>query len=273
MAGTGGFVHHLISATIFAAAACACFITFVLLPPGQQLDAEALGATLLDMPIEVQLQVYGSLRAWSIVVLGGITVILSCAALLRGQERLVVLTFFSCLGAAGGAVLLSLALWRPDLGVQSYAYNTWPSGHVASVCVLALASLRLLPKRTPWRPTYSLLAVVAVTVAGYASTASFAHRPSDSVGAVLLCGAVFALTREAAPQHYRRCWSTMLVLPVAAASAVLLVSPAALAPEDPESALALAWLLAMFGAACWVLVPEGVVGYDRRPQRRRTASS
>lgn len=268
------FSRNLLSASAYAVAAAACYAAFVLFQPGQQVDAAALGANFLDMPPESQLEVFGALRSGLIVVFSALTVVLGCATLFRGRWRVVVVTFVCSVVAVGSAALLRRLLWRPHLGVESYDYNTWPSTHVAAVCVLALACLRLAPEKPLWRWVFVVTGVVAVTVAAYASMASFAHRPSDTAGGILLTTAVFAVARPRHRGRFRLGWGKLVVLPAAAASAVLVVFPYSVSPSDPQAALALGALLGMFGAACWVLLPERhASGYDKLSRRSRVSWS
>lgn len=269
-----GLGWNLLSAAAYASAALACYAVFVLLAPGQLIDASALGANLLDMTMERQLEVFGVLRSGLIVVFSALTIVLGCAALFRGRWRVVVVTFVYSVVAVGSAALLRRLLWRPDLGVESYDYNTWPSTHVAAVCVLALACLRLAPQKPLWRWVLVVTGVVAVTVAAYASMASFAHRPSDTAGGILLAAAVFAVARPRHRGRFRLGWGKLVVLPAAAASTVLLVFPYSVSPSDPQSALALGALLGTFSAACWVLLPERYASdCDRCSRTSRAASS
>lgn len=256
MAESPALGRNLISATGFATAATACYAVFVLWQPGQQLDAAALGADLLSIDEQLRLQVFGALRAGSVVVLGVLMVALGVAALIRGKIGLVVATLVGSVAAAGGASLLRRVLWRPELGAASYEFNTWPSGHVAAVCVLCLACLRLMPEQTRWPRSLVLVAILVVTGAGYTSMTTFAHRPSDAVGGILLAAAVLALIRPRRRGRYPMDWEWAVVLMSAAGAAVLLIFPLLLAPEDPQATLAWGWLLAMLAAACAVLLPE-----------------
>lgn len=269
-----GLGWNLLSAAAYASAALACYVVFVLLAPGQLIDASALGANLLDMTMERQLEVFGVLRSGLIVVFSALTVVLGCAGLFRRRWRLVVVTFVCSVVAVGSAALLRRLLWRPDLGVESYDYNTWPSTHVAAVCVLALACLRLAPQKPLWRWVLVVTGVVAVTVAAYASMASFAHRPSDTAGGILLAAAVFAVARPRHRGRFRLGWGKLVVLPAAAASTVLLVFPYSVSPSDPRTTLALGALLGTFSAACWVLLPERYASdCDRYSRTSRAAWS
>lgn len=265
---------NLINAAFYAFAAVICYIVFVLFQPGQQVDTRALGADFLTLSEVRKLEIFGLVRWGSIAVLSIIAVILGCAALTRGQLRLVSVTFLCSVTVVACASLFRRVLWRPELGVESYDYNTWPSGHVAAVCALALASLRLTPDKMPWRTASVTSAVIVVTVAAYASMASFAHRPSDTLGAMLISGAIFVLARPRRNPLYRLDRNVVLLIAAAGVCALLLAIPHALSAENLRATLAAGALLSMFGVACWVLLPEcGAVGYDKSSRNCRPASS
>jgi membrane-associated phospholipid phosphatase len=98
-----------------------------------------------------------------------------------------------------GAVLVAAAtvgvslglrelLVRPDLGGFGYAHQTFPSGHVAVVGGLCVAAWLLWP----WPSSRAVAGwgVLAVTaVAALASVVTYAHRPSDVVGSLLVAAA------------------------------------------------------------------------------------
>lgn len=97
--------------------------------------------------------------------------------------------------AGAGIVLLALPaarvlreeLGRPRLGEAGYDFNTFPSGHAAALGAFLVAGYLLLP--SAWRGTGTTRALVLViTVGAFASVVSYAHRPSDVAGGVLLAG-------------------------------------------------------------------------------------
>lgn len=264
----------LIRPAIYAAAAAATYLVFVLSTGGQRLDAAALGSSIFGIEEQLRLDGFGVVRMASIALAAVTTISLSIVALVQGRWHLVSVTALCSLAAFAIAVLLEPLLSRPELGVSSYEHNTWPSGHVASVCALALASLRLMPPEWQRRATPVWMAVALVTLASYASMTTFAHRPSDTIGAILIAGAVFALAPSGDGQlhSWGRGWIWLCAV---ALGAVALVSLALVMDFDNlRPVLALASLLSIFAVACWVLIPERTAsGQSRSRRSSRPASS
>ena len=97
----------------------------------------------------------------------------------------------ACLLGAGIVILASGwirddVLPRPSY-IVSYYDNSFPSRHVVVTCAIALIVVRLWP----WaigRRVVVWLAIAAVVIDALASVATYAHRASDTMGAVLLVG-------------------------------------------------------------------------------------
>ena len=70
--------------------------------------------------------------------------------------------------------------------------NTYPSTHVTLVVALAVAVVLLAPTRPRWLVPV-LGAVVVLTMLG--NVTGYAHRPSDTVGALLLAMSVALAVR------------------------------------------------------------------------------
>lgn len=171
------------------------YIGFVRTRTGQEIDAAGLGATVLAFPVDVQLAVYGVLKTAAVVVLGLAALALGLLAMRRREWGSVIT------GVVGSAIAVLISgplrdlLGRPDLGIDTYEDNTWPSRHVVVAFVLALSCLRWIPQGWSQRQVSAISAtlILLVTTAGYSSIASYAHRPSDTIGSVLVAAAVFAL--------------------------------------------------------------------------------
>lgn len=257
----------------YAAAAAVCYSWAVLSPTGQWLDAAGLGADVFDVPEESRLEHFGLIRRGLVFVLAGLAAALGIWALIQRKLQLVLGLLLSSLAAVTLAWLLRRVLPRPDLGVDSYDYNTWPSGHTAAACALALVCLRLLPPGLP-RRVCSVPAAAIVAVSAYASVTTFAHRPSDTVGAVLLCAAVFALSRTGRSRLNRGEWawiggSALLVVLLILAAVQLLGPNPILFPDQPQRALALGRAAAILASACAAVLPEGAA--SSRSHRRARA--
>jgi hypothetical protein len=108
----------------------------------------------------------------------------------RRWRRLLAAVLVVTVASAAAQVLKHQVLARPDLGDHGYVENSYPSGHVAVVAALCVAVVLLWPGG-PTRYVVGGGAAVAVLGAA-ADVASFAHRPSDVVGSLLLVAAVSA---------------------------------------------------------------------------------
>jgi hypothetical protein len=98
--------------------------------------------------------------------------------------------------ASGGAQLLKHHLFvRPDLGVHGYLENSYPSGHVAVVAALCVAVVLLWPGGPNRYVAAGGAAVAGLTAVS--DVLSFAHRPSDVLGSLLLVAAVSVAVRWA----------------------------------------------------------------------------
>jgi membrane-associated phospholipid phosphatase len=113
----------------------------------------------------------------------------------RRWRRLVAAVLVVAVACVAAQLLKHEVLTRPDLGDHGYVENSYPSGHVAVVAALCVAVVLLWPGG-PNR----YVVIGAATVAGLTAVAdvvSFAHRPSDVVGSLLLVAAVTVAVRWA----------------------------------------------------------------------------
>jgi len=130
-------------------------------------------------------------------VVAGATVAGILTAVRRNLHTLIV-----ALGSALGAVLTTQILkgWlltRPDLGVDGYAGNSFPSGHTTVAAASALAVFLVSSPRTRWLS--ALAGAAFAVVAGVSTLANGWHRPSDVIAALLVvavwgCAGGVALT-------------------------------------------------------------------------------
>lgn len=82
-------------------------------------------------------------------------------------------------------VLKHSILERPSLGVTSLANNSFPSGHTTFGTAAMVAILLVVAPR--WRPLVALLGGGVSLVTGVSTVALGWHRPSDVIGAYLVC--------------------------------------------------------------------------------------
>jgi len=141
-------------------------------------------------------------------------------ALVRRNWRTLIVALAAAGAATVSAQLLKYGiLARPDLAVEGYAGNSFPSGHTtvaaaSALVVFLVASPRMRPMVAGWGTAFAVLA-------GVATLANQWHRPSDVIAALLwvalwgcIAGAVLV-------------WPRVGVVPRADAA-----RPAA--PEDPR---------------------------------------
>lgn len=88
-------------------------------------------------------------------------------------------------------VLKHRVLDRPSLDdIAGIGFNSFPSGHATIGMALSLAVVMVAPHR--WRWLAALLAMSLALAFGTGVVATGWHRPSDVIGAFLVCTAVFA---------------------------------------------------------------------------------
>lgn len=144
-------------------------------------------------------------------------------------------TFVVAVGVAGAAIATTQllkygVLTRPDLGVEGYAGNSFPSGHTTVAAASALALFLVASPRT--RSKVGVWGTVFAVLAGLSTLADQWHRPSDVIAALLVVafwgcvgGAVLSVNRAAVdtpPQDSpsRQWW---LAIPFAIVSGAALV--------------------------------------------------
>jgi len=126
----------------------------------------------------------------SLVLLTGAVVV---AALARRRWRLGLVAGASITGAVVTTEVLKLrVLTRPDLdGIAGIEQNSFPSGHATIGMALSLGVVMVSPHTLRWLSTVAAL-VVSMTF-GVGVLATGWHRPSDTMGAVLVCVIWFGL--------------------------------------------------------------------------------
>lgn len=163
---------------------------------GQRWDIE-LFARLQSVDDGMQ-QAASTLR-WLLPAVLAVPCAMLAAVRLRARSitAVVAAVLIGVLSVGLARVLRLDVLERPELGDYGYAYNTYPSGHVAATAALAVAVLILTARR--WRLLAAVGVVPLVALACVASVIGHAHRPSDVLGAVLLVGSVTGLVLALLP--------------------------------------------------------------------------
>lgn len=113
----------------------------------------------------------------------------------RAWRRLAAAAVVLAVSATGARVLRDHVLTRPDLGDNGYPQNSFPSGHVAVAAALCVAFVLLWPGGAGRAVVASWGTVAALSAV--ANVVTFAHRPADVVGSLLLVGTVAAATVQA----------------------------------------------------------------------------
>ncbi|MGN6198946.1 phosphatase PAP2 family protein [Humibacter sp.] len=180
----------------FAAAFAVVYAAMILTRAGQEIDDGSFGALgVIGIP----------LGATSGVIRSGGAFLLAIGALSAGASALIRRRWNDALRAAlvvtlstVGCEVLKTVLPRPDLHVGGYGDNTFPSGHMAVAFSAALAVTLTFPVNR-WRRLVIITSLSLAIGTGWASVISFAHRPSDVIGAGLLVGACFAAVQVGRP--------------------------------------------------------------------------
>lgn len=249
-------VRALIPAVVrpvgFAAALVASYLAFVTTEVGQWMDAGSFAA--LALVNEPWGEAAGVLR-----VAGPVVLAVAClvAGIVAAVHRRWVAGIASVL-----IVVLALALGegmkellpRPDLGGYGYPDNTFPSGHMTLAVSFAAALSVVLP---PGRRGTVLAGtgIVLAALVGGASIVSYAHRPSDVVGAVLVTGLVLSCVLWRRPSGGRRYWWAVVLTTLLLAAGVLAVAVGRFQPGWAGDLLETAgWL-----AGCVALAPLAMV--------------
>ena len=117
----------------------------------------------------------------------------------RRNGKTLIVAFGAALAAVVSTQLLKMILLtRPDLGVEGYDGNSFPSGHTTVAAASALAVFLVASPRT--RGLAALGGSGFAILAGVATLANGWHRPSDVIAALLVvalwgCVAGLVLTR------------------------------------------------------------------------------
>lgn len=154
---------------------------------GQRADA---GAFRTVAPLhDAGRDLAGALRRGLPVAAAAVVAALGLVAIARRAWRDLLAAVLVAAGTVGVAIGLRELLVRPDLGGFGYAHQTFPSGHVAAVAGLCVAGWVLWPWASS-RPAAGWAGLVLTGVAAFASVVTYAHRPSDVVGSLLVAATV-----------------------------------------------------------------------------------
>jgi membrane-associated phospholipid phosphatase len=181
---TTGFLRYLGGAIIASAVFVALYLFFVRTLHGQTMDQLAYDGSIFgrrSVTVVTQ-QVLDQVPTVSVVAGAIITGIIT--AVRRDLRTLVVAIVVSFGAVVTTQVLKDLLLTRPDLGVDGYAGNSFPSGHTTVAAASALAVFLVSSPRTRWLA--ALLGSGFAAVAGVSTLANGWHRPSDVIAGLLV---------------------------------------------------------------------------------------
>lgn len=158
---------------------------FVLTLRGQLIDGLAYeGANIGAWRVTSQFE-----RILQIVSVEGVALAMGAVALTAILRRRLGLAVEAAIVIAGAnlstRVLKFHLLWRPDLMEGPLTSNSYPSGHTTAAASAMVAALLVAPRRL--RALIAALGAVVMLVFGYGTFVARWHRPSDVVGAYLVC--------------------------------------------------------------------------------------
>ncbi|MFE5334574.1 hypothetical protein ACFQ8E_01570 [Isoptericola sp. NPDC056573] len=193
--------EHARRAAVLAACFVGLYAAAVVTPWGQLADDHLLGLTtsagLLTRPVA------DALRTGLVVAAAGVAVVVGVVAVVRGRwwsavTCAAVTLLSTALSVALRDVVLLRPLHDPDYG---YLYNTYPSTHVTVTAALAVSIVVLWPYRTAHgRVVVRETVLGAVVVACLVNVLTFAHRPADVLGSLLLVGCVTSVAGAVDPR-------------------------------------------------------------------------
>lgn len=276
------------AALLCAAGVAATYILFVRTVVGQLVDEGALReAELTRTGISSGLQDFLDLLPLISVVIAGPIILLVTIA--RSRWYAAAVAALAMVGANLTTQLLKdVILQRPDLGVQTLAQNSLPSGH-ATLAASSAAALFLMSSPR-WRPLVAAVGGTYAVIAGAATLINLWHRPSDVVAAFLVVGAWTAVagwfilrtgTSWNVWYGLGEHWAASRIWPgataaigfcagVVAALFVLVSTPTLATPADPERLPLLYYAgLAMIISSGYLLTAMGTLLFTRAVRTRR----
>lgn len=156
---------------------------------GQRVD-EASRRARDVVPDDLVSGAWGLIDTISVASLALVTAIIVMVAALRRRPRLAFTVGASVLAANVATQLLKRSLLsRPDI-IGAGDHNSYPSGHSTVAMSVLLALVLVVPQR--WRSVVGVVGLAYPIGIGVGVVTAGAHRPSDVLGAWVVCLAVFA---------------------------------------------------------------------------------
>ncbi|TFC60885.1 phosphatase PAP2 family protein [Cryobacterium sp. TMB1-7] len=143
----------------------------------------------------------------SVMVAIGAIVSLIIATVRRAWFPLVVAVSAAMVAVVTTQLLKNVILTRPELGVDGYVPNSFPSGHTTVAAASALVVFLVASPHTRWLA--GTIGAAFAVAAGVSTLVSLWHRPSDVIAALLVvafwgCVAGAVLTRSGGRQRTAR---------------------------------------------------------------------
>ncbi|TFC04850.1 phosphatase PAP2 family protein [Cryobacterium adonitolivorans] len=143
----------------------------------------------------------------SVMVAVGAIVSLIIATVRRAWFALVVAVSAAMAAVVTTQLLKNVILTRPELGVDGYIPNSFPSGHTTVAAASALVVFLVASAHMRWLA--GTIGAAFAVAAGVSTLVSLWHRPSDAIAALLVvafwgCAAGAVLTRSGGRQRAAR---------------------------------------------------------------------
>lgn len=143
----------------------------------------------------------------SVMVAVGAVVSIAIAVVRRAWFALIVAVASATAAVVTTQLLKNIVLTRPDLGVDGYVSNSFPSGHTTVAAASALVVFLVASPHTRWLA--GTIGAAFAVAAGVSTLVSLWHRPSDVIAALLVvsfwgCVGGAVLTRSGGRQRAAR---------------------------------------------------------------------
>jgi membrane-associated phospholipid phosphatase len=188
--GAGHLVAPAVTAVLAVLALGALYRLAIRTSTGQRVDTAGLNGADVGHARVVEV-LDRTLNGTTLASLVLVCLFAAAFGVLRRRADLAVAAAVTVIGANGTAQLLKMRLSRPDLDGFDMP-NSFPSGHTAAAASVAFAVILVLPQAL--RGMIALVGFGYVTVIAVATVWAEWHRPSDTLGGLLVTLAWGAFT-------------------------------------------------------------------------------
>jgi membrane-associated phospholipid phosphatase len=175
----------LVIAVVASLLVAIVYVLAVRTPWGQHLDAAALRGRYLLSRRDVRgaQRLHTTIDIASVALFGGAILLV---AFLRGRPRLAIAVAALLVGSLATSELLKHLLGRPRFaGVDPLRHApSYPSGHTTIAMALTVGAIFVAPRR--YRGIVAAVGVAFAAAIGCSLVVTASHRPSDTIGAVLI---------------------------------------------------------------------------------------